>query len=43
LKSLFVVAENYPELEADERFEALMDQLSNTEDKIAYFRQYITI
>ncbi|MGF7118292.1 LemA family protein [Methanobacterium oryzae] len=39
LKSLFAVAESYPELEADESFEELLKQLSETEDKIAYFRQ----
>lgn len=39
LKTLFAVAESYPELEADESFEELMKQLSETEDKIAYFRQ----
>lgn len=39
LKSLFAVAESYPELKADESFEKLMQQLSETEDKIAYFRQ----
>lgn len=39
LKSLFAVAESYPELEADESFEDLLKQLSETEDKIAYFRQ----
>jgi LemA protein len=39
LKSLFAVAEAYPELKADESFEKLMQQLSDTEDQIAYFRQ----
>lgn len=39
LKSLFAVAESYPELEADESFEELLRQLSETEDKIADFRQ----
>jgi len=39
LKSLFAVAEAYPELKADESYETLMHQLSKTEDKIAYFRQ----
>ncbi len=39
LKTLFAVAESYPELEADESFEELLRQLSETEDKIAYFRQ----
>lgn len=39
LKSLFAVAENYPELKADESFEELMAQLSETEDKIAGYRE----
>lgn len=39
LKSLFAVAEAYPELKADESFEDLMKQLSETEDQIAYYRQ----
>ena len=40
LKSLFVVAENYPELKADENFLELQDQLSETEDKIAEYREF---
>jgi LemA protein len=39
LKSLFAVAEAYPELKADESFEDLMKKLSETEDQIAYYRQ----
>ncbi len=39
LKSIFAVAEAYPELKADESFEDLMKQLSETEDQIAYYRQ----
>lgn len=39
LKSLFAVAENYPELKADENFRELQDQLSQTEDKIADYRE----
>lgn len=39
LKSLFAVAEAYPDLKADESFEELMKQLSETEDQIAYYRQ----
>ncbi|AXV39494.1 LemA family protein [Methanobacterium sp. BAmetb5] len=39
LKSLFAVAENYPELKADENFLELQDQLSQTEDKIADYRE----
>jgi LemA protein len=40
LKSLFAVAENYPELKADENFLELQDQLSETEDKIAQYREF---
>ena len=39
LKSLFAVAENYPDLKADENFLELQDQLSATEDKIAQYRE----
>ena len=37
LKTLFAVAENYPELKANENFKELQAQLAQTEDKIAYF------
>jgi LemA protein len=40
LKSLFAVAENYPELKASENFRELQAMLSETEDKIAYSRQF---
>ncbi|MFQ3549090.1 MAG: LemA family protein [Armatimonadota bacterium] len=40
LKSLFAVAENYPELKANENFKQLQDELSATENKIAYSRQF---
>jgi LemA protein len=40
LKSLFAVAENYPELKANENFLSLQKDLSDTEDKIAYARQF---
>ncbi|MBE6512089.1 MAG: LemA family protein [Methanobrevibacter olleyae] len=40
LKTLFAVAENYPELKANENFRQLQDQLAQTEDKIAYSRQF---
>jgi LemA protein len=40
LKSLFAVAENYPDLKASENFRQLQAQLSETEDKIAYSRQF---
>ena len=40
LKSLFAVAEAYPELKANENFKELQRQLEDTEDKIAYSRQF---
>ncbi|MBM4241412.1 MAG: LemA family protein [Euryarchaeota archaeon] len=40
LKTLFAVAENYPNLKANENFKELQMQLSETEDKIAYSRQF---
>src|SRR3989338_2694943 len=40
LKSLFAVAENYPELKANTNFQDLQRQLEDTEDKIAYSRQF---
>jgi len=40
LKSLFAVAENYPNLKASENFLQLQKELSDTEDKIAYARQF---
>lgn len=40
LKSLFAVAEAYPQLQASENFRELQRQLEDTEDKIAYSRQF---
>ena len=40
LKSLFAVAEAYPDLQASENFKALQDELSGTEGRIAYARQF---
>lgn len=40
LKSLFAVAENYPNLKANENFLQLQEELSGTENKIAYSRQH---
>lgn len=40
LKSLFAVAEAYPELKANENFMMLQEELSGTESKIAYARQF---
>lgn len=39
LRSVFAVAENYPELKANENFMQLQEELTNTENKIAYSRQ----
>ncbi|MBI5231467.1 MAG: LemA family protein [Coriobacteriales bacterium] len=40
LKSLFAVAEAYPDLKANESFLNLQAQLTDTEGKIAYARQF---
>jgi LemA protein len=40
LRSLFAVAEAYPELKANENFKQLQSDLTDTEDKIAYARQF---
>ncbi len=40
LKSLFAVAEAYPDLKAQEGFINLQKELSDTEDKVAYSRQF---
>jgi len=40
LKSLFAVAENYPELKANQNFMMLQEELAGTEGKIAYSRQF---
>lgn len=40
LKSLFAVAENYPELKANSNFQQLQTELTETEDKISYARQF---
>ena len=40
LKSLFAVAENYPQLKANENFMELQKELEDTEDKVAYARQF---
>jgi LemA protein len=40
LRSLFAVAENYPELRASENFQALQAELSNTEDRIQVSRRF---
>ena len=40
LRSLFAVAENYPQLRAVESFLQLQETLTSTEDKIEYARRY---
>ena len=40
LKSLFAVAEAYPELKASDNFKELQEELSDTETKIAAARQF---
>jgi len=40
LKSLFAVAEAYPQLKANENFKLLQEQLDGIESKIAYARQF---
>lgn len=39
LKTLFAVAESYPDLKASKNFSELQAQLAETEDKISYMRQ----
>lgn len=39
LRSLFAVAEQYPDLKADQNFRELQFELSNTEEKLSYARQ----
>ena len=40
LKTLFAVSENYPKLMANENFLQLQEEMSGTENKIAYARQH---
>ena len=40
LKSLFALSEAYPDLKANQNFMSLQTELSGTEDKIAYARQF---
>jgi len=40
LRSLFAVAEAYPDLKANQNFLDLQNELTDTEDKIAYARQF---
>jgi len=40
LKSVFAVAENYPDLKASENFQKLQDELTDTENKIEAARRF---
>ena len=40
LKTIFAVAENYPQLKASENFKELQQELSDTETKVAAARQF---
>lgn len=39
LRQVFALAENYPDLKANQEFSKLMEELSNTENKVSYARQ----
>jgi len=40
LKTIFAIAENYPNLRASENFKLLQEQLEGIESKVAYSRQF---
>ena len=40
LRQLFALGEAYPELKANQNFLALQEQLTSTEDRVAYARQF---
>jgi LemA protein len=40
LRSIFAVAENYPDLKANQNFLSLQEELSTTENKISFARQH---
>jgi len=40
LKTIFALAENYPNLKASDNFKLLQEQLDGIESKVAYARQY---
>lgn len=40
LKTIFAVSEAYPTLKANENFKALQEELSSTENKVAFARQF---
>ncbi|WP_119326394.1 LemA family protein [Companilactobacillus musae] len=39
LRQVFALAESYPDLKANQEFSQLMEELSNTENKVSYARQ----
>ena len=40
LKSIFAVAENYPDLKANQNYRELQVELTNTENKVSFARQF---
>ena len=40
LRQVFALAENYPDLKANQNFLALQEELTSTEDRISYARQF---
>ena len=40
LKTIMAVSENYPDLKANQNFMSLQEELTNTENKISYARQF---
>jgi LemA protein len=40
LKTLFAVSENYPQLQASDNFKELQQELTDTENKVSYSRQF---
>lgn len=40
MRTLFAVVENYPQLKADQNFRKLMEELTATENKVAFARQF---
>ncbi len=40
IKTIFAVSENYPDLKANQNFMQLQQELTNTEDKLSFSRQF---
>ena len=40
IKTIFAVSENYPDLKANQNFIQLQQELTNTEDKLSFSRQF---